>query len=50
MVLNIYGMVKAAIQEPNYIFDFGVDAMTESEEDYKVKFEDILKRRREKLH
>ena len=45
-----YGMVKAAIQEPNYIFDFGVDAMSETEEDYKVKFEDILKRRKEKLH
>tara|TARA_X000001382_G_scaffold120111_1_gene101434 strand:+ start:2139 stop:2405 length:267 start_codon:yes stop_codon:yes gene_type:complete len=45
-----YGMVKAAMDDPNWIFEYGIDAMHEQKETNSISFEEILKRRRERLN
>tara|TARA_X000001382_G_scaffold46592_1_gene31497 strand:+ start:2906 stop:3181 length:276 start_codon:yes stop_codon:yes gene_type:complete len=45
-----HGMVKASVEDPDYIFERGVEAMHETESINRVKFEDLLTKRKEKLH
>ncbi len=45
-----YGMVKAAIEDPGWVFDYGIDAMHEQKDKLSISFEEILKRRRERLN
>jgi len=45
-----HGMVKASVEEPDYIFDMGIEAMQETDGKSKVDFQEILNRRKERMH
>jgi|TARA_B100000900_G_C20251968_1_gene582361 hypothetical protein len=45
-----YGMVKATIDDPNLIFEYGIDAMHEQKDTHNISFDEILKRRKERLN
>jgi|TARA_R100000742_G_C4277388_1_gene99217 hypothetical protein len=45
-----HGMVKVSVEEPDYIFDKGIQAMQETSSENRVSFEDLLTKRKEKLH
>jgi hypothetical protein len=45
-----HGMVKASVEEPDYIFDMGVEAMQETGGKSNLDFQDLINRRKERLH